>query len=546
MRNTIQFKSLLLFILIGSAFFISCNDEKFLGNPNRLFRPIVKKATYSGTWINLQWDRYTGAISYEIQLSVDSFKTILRTDRTDSTIHLVSGLDYDTHYQIRMRSIGDSILSTGDTIRSDYYTLPDITTLDYPTFLTAPTSSDVIDNSIRVKWTVNSIVYTRIDVMVTKDSVYKSVTLDANDNQAGMKIISGLQPATSYYVKIFQNNNYMGKKIFKTSNSQVFSGDIVDLRNYSNDVSTTLITQTFIDSISAAHPNGLNLILSGGTVYNITVGLQIPVSMNIVTGLSFNGKAILAMDGSFCVKAATNVGKLRFEKVFFSEGPTKLKTSGYYGATYALNFNQPGGNLDSLVLENCYLKYKRGAIRMQTTCSIKTMIIDNCFIDSIAGYGVINNGNDGSYIGDILVRNSTIAHSEKVFVGGKALGINSITLQNITTCYSPTTTTNYILDYNGNTIPGGITITNSLFGAGGAATANGMRSSCANITITNSYRATDLTWTLNTAGTDFVAPINDLVDFGAATNVIFADPTHSNFKVTDPKLVSKIGDPRWW
>ena len=27
---------------------------------------------------------------------------------------------------------------------------------------------------------------------------------------------------------------------------------------------------------------------------------------------------------------------------------------------------------------------------------------------------------------------------------------------------------------------------------------------------------------------------------------IFADPTKSNFKVTDTKLVNKIGDSRWW
>jgi hypothetical protein len=133
-----------------------------------------------------------------------------------------------------------------------------------------------------------------------------------------------------------------------------------------------------------------------------------------------------------------------------------------------------------------------------------------------------------------------------LFTCGKRLGINSITIENLTSCYSPTSTANYFLDYSGNTVPGGISIKNSLFGAASGATVNGMRSSCTNISITNCFRASDLVWTLNADGITQTAPIADFADFGKTTVQIFADPTKSNFKVTDAKLVSKIGDSRWW
>jgi hypothetical protein len=555
MKN-INFKSLFLLLILSTGLFVSCQDDAFLAGPDRLFRPIIQSPTAYQTSIQLQWVKYKGAKSYELNLSVDSFKTMLRDDRTDSTTHTFTGLNFDTKYQIRIRAIGDSILANGDTIKSQYFVVQDVTTLDYPTKLITPTSADELDNSIRVKWNQSSAVYTRIDICLHKDSAaIESVNLTTADNLAGVEIIKGLQPLTSYYAYIYQGTAYMGKKLFKTAASQVFTGDVVDLRGYTDAQALTILHQTFVDTLGINHPNGLNLILSGGTTYTIPT-LLIPVSMNIVTGLSFGGKAIMAVNGGFAISPSVTVDQVRFENVFFSQGNIsgKTKTDGNYGATYLFNLNQAAGNLNKLILEGCDIKYKRGVIRMQTSATIGNISMNNCLCDSIGGYGVINNGNATSRINDIVVSNSTFAHCDKLFVGGQTAGINSITISNITTYCSPATSF-YFLDYNTNLVPGGITITNSVFGPGftgstvatiALASVNGIRSSAANVTISNCYNTNDLTWAVNAVTLLPVAPITSFTNLGAPSTSIFGNVTTGNYTVTDPRLDKVIGDPRWW
>ena len=552
MRNILNFKKLVLFSAVIALVLVGCKDEEVLSNADRLFRPIINSATISTTWIKIDWDRFKGAKAYELEVSVDTFKTILRSNRTDSTQFTFTNLDFDTKYQIRLRSVGDSIVASGDTIRSKYYVL-NLATIDYPTLLIAPTSSDVIDKSIRVNWkVVAGTTYSRIDVMVNKDSVYKSVPVTSDDNLAGTKIISGLQPGTSYIVKIFTGADYKGKKTFKTTPSQIFSGDVVDLRDSTDVVAQSIFTQAYFDNLALIHPAGYNLVLSGGVTYILpTINISVPV--NIVTGLSFKGKANMAVNGSFGISTNTtkNVSKLRFEKIFFTQGTTsgKFKTDANYGGTYLINMNQADGNVDTLSFENCDIKYKRGAIRMQAKGTIGLVKINNCVFDSIGGYGIVNNAADASRINDIVVSNSTIAHADKLFTCGKLLSINSINISNITTYYSPAAS-GYFLDYNTNVVPGGVSITNSLFGPGGAGSAvNGMRFSTTTppaISVVNCYKTSDLTWAINATTLVVIAPINDFIELGKTSALTFGNVATSNYKVTDSKLVNKVGDPRWW
>jgi len=547
MKNIFKLKKIFLLLAVITLFISGCKDEELLFGADRLFRPIITPVTVSGTWMRLEWDRYKDVSNYELDLSVDTFETIYNSFKTDSAQITIKNLDYDTNYQIRLRAIGDSIISTGDSIKSEYYIFS-ISTLDYPTQLKTPTSADVIDKSIRVKWNVTALPYSRIDVMVSKDSVYKTVILNETENLAGERIISGLQPATSYIVKIYSGeNDYKGKKTFNTVSSQIFEGDVVDLRDYSDEEAKNMITQTFVDSLAILYPNGFNMVLSGGTSYAMPT-VNLPVSMNIVTGLSFKGKAMLAVNGGFGITAASNIGKIRFEKIFFTEGTVagKFKTDGNYGGTYVFNMNQANGNVESMIFEGCDIKYKRGVIRMQTSANINKLTINNCLIDSIGGYGVVNNGNDASYIGDIVVTNSTVLNADKVFVCGKALGIKSIIVEKVTTCYSPNGTGSYLFDYNGNTIPGGLSVKDCLFGVGKTETVNGMRSASTSISFDNCFKTSDLMWTINPTTLLPSYPINDLTDLGKTAAMIFVNPAASNFKVTESTLVNKVGDPRWW
>jgi hypothetical protein len=547
MKN-INFIKLILISSIFTLFFTSCKqDEDFL-LADRLFRPIVKTSTISGTWIKIEWDKYKGAKSYELELSTDTFKTILRSNRTDSTRFTFTNLEFDTKYQIRYRSVGDSIVASGDTIRSAY-SIVNLATIDYPTYLKTPESADIIDKSIRVKWNVTSLVYTRFDIMVSKDSVYKSVTITAEENAAGVKIISGLQPTTTYFVKIFDETGYKGKKVIKTVSSQVFEGDVVDLRDLTDDIALNKLSQLYFDSLATVYPNGFNLILSGGTKYKVPT-INMPVSVNIVTGLSFKGKAVMAVNGSIGVKAATTVPSIKMEKLFFTEGTDagKLRTDANFGGTYLFNLNQANGNVDNVVIENCEIKYKRGAFRIQTTSTVGLLTINNCIFDSIGGYGIVNLDNAGAMVTDLVLKNSTFLHYDGYLCRNikSTVQPNSIKVENITSCFAPASG-RYFFELTDRTYPGGIILKNSIFGSvkDAATTVNGLRSASTNVTVENCFKTSDLVWAVAVGATAPTFPI-DCAELGKTSAEIFADPATGNYKVSLSSLVNKAGDPRWW
>ena len=548
MKNNMNIAKRILLPVVILLVLAGCDRTEDLGNPDRLFRPIFKEPVVSMTWIKAEWDKYKGTNSYEVELSTDTFKNILRSNRTDSALITFNNLEFDTPYQIRVRGVGDSILSSGDTIRSEYNILH-TRTQDYPTQLITPASADVIDKSIRVKWTVTSLVYSHIDVMLDKNTVYKTIPITEADNLAGEKIISGLQPSTSYIVKIYSEDGYKGKKTFKTVDSQVFEGPVVDLRDFSDEEAFSKITQAFIDSLGTAYPEGFNLVLSGGSRYKLPT-INIPVSMNMVTGLSFKGKAIVAVNGNFGIKAATNVGAVKIEKVFFTEGTDagKLRTDGNFGGTYLFNFNQAEGNLGSLTIENCDIKYKRGVVRLQTTAKIDLLTINNTLADSIGGYGIVNLDNANSMVTDLVIKNSTFSHFDGYLCRNikTTASPNSIYVENITTCYAPAST-RYFFELTDRAYPGGITIKNALFGSvkDASTTVHGLRTSSTNVSIENCFKTSDLVWTIAAGATEPTYPI-ECTELGKTSTEIFADPLKMNFKVTNTALVKKVGDPRWW
>lgn len=542
MKKFINIKLLFVGLIIAMAIFSACeDDEKNLGNPPRLFRPVMNDVSSGMTWIKVVWDKYKGVEAYQLQISTDSFKTVLRDVTTDKTEYIFEDLDYDTTYQLRIKSLGTDIFS-------DWYVMENVKTADYPTKLITPTATDVIDVAVRVMWTPSELVYTRLDVF-KEDLLVKTVPLSEKDNLACQKIITDLMPEQTYVIKIYAGDEYCGKKTYTTTTSENFGENTVDLRSLSEEASRAVITQNFVDSIHALYSEGVTVVLMGGYTYEISTVL-ISHDIRFTTGLSLRGKAMMAINGNFGISSAADKPTIRFDKIFFTEGTQtgKRKTDSNYGGTYVFNINQSGANARKIELNHCDIKYKRGAIRMQTTSQIDSVTINNCVMDSIGGYGVVNNGHDAAYIGDIVVVNSTIAHADKVLVGGKALGVNSVTMQNVTTCYAPANKDSYFLDYNKNPVPGGIVLKNCLFGAGQDTTngVRGMRSACQNILVSGCYRTSDLIWYVPEGTTEPANPINDLIQLNVTTDELFRDPRHSDFTVTHELIVNKIGDPRWW
>jgi hypothetical protein len=541
----------LLPVLALCAFtFVACEQEEDLGKPDRLFRPIFKDVTKGGTWIMLNWDKFEGAESFEIQLSTDSFATMAVDTSVTTTSLNITGLEYDTEYQCRIRSIGSELLADGTTIQSNWYVGDNVSTDDYPTLLITPESSDLLDNSVRMKWNASAVVYDHITFI--KDSVLTTVPITEAENAACQKIVTGLDGKHSYVIKIYDAaGNYYGKKIYKTVAAQDFGENVVDVRGLNAATANSLITQSYIDSICTYYTGKkVTIVLDGGVSYKIpTILFSKNVEMFITTGLSFAGNAILYINSGFGVTAAETVNSLTFSNIIFTEGTDsgKKKTDSNYGGTYLFNFNQSGGNMNSLTLSGCDVRYKRGVVRLQTTATLGTVTINNCFMDSIGGYGIVNIDNAASTVNDILIKNSTISHADKVLVGSKpTISPNSVTLENVTTYYAPGSGI-YICDYNGKAVPGGIVLKKCLLGPGkDAAGINGVRSSTTSLSVTDCYMASDLIWYTAAGATAPVSPLADVVDCGLASTALFADPVKLNFKITATALVNKIGDPRWW
>lgn len=527
----------MLMVCIG--LFESCNDDDE-SKADRLFRPQITESFVSYTYFEVKWDRYAGVEKYELQLSVDSFKTVMKQVVTDSTMCRFDGLWYDTQYQLRIRSIGNKLTS-------EYYVSKDIKTQDLPTKLNSLKASDIIDTQVKITWT--DVTYDYLKVYKAKgDTLLQTINVTDLQNEEKQVIVKNLIPQKAYRVEAYKKVNgkdeYQGKKNFKTIASQIFEGDIVDLRDLSPEESLDKITADYIDELANTYPNGVTVILSGGITYNIGTDIPISVNMTFATGLSFAGFATMALDGNFTVTEAAAIDMIKFDMINFTDGPNNPKTSDNYGKAYILNLNRPGITLNNLNIENCVIKYKRGVIRLQDEAVINNLLVNNCIMDSIGGYGVINNANDKAYIGDIKVVNTTITHADAMFVGGKKLGVNSVTLENVTTCFAPKDG-GYIFNYDKNSVPGGITVRNSLFGIGGRLlspetlpSVNALRSNGANAIISNSFRTNDLSLVKKYA--------LDFTDIGTSTKKLFADPVNNNYTVTNNIIKGKAGDPRWW
>ncbi|GHT21980.1 hypothetical protein AGMMS4957_11630 [Bacteroidia bacterium] len=535
----LKIKGLLLAIGL-MPIFAACDDND-LGTAPRLFTPIVAE-DIGGTWIKATWDRYAGTLSYNLQLAEDeAFVNILANvsiNEEQDTEYTFENLWYNTQYYIRIQGIGNG------GIKSNVATYP-VKTLKLPTKLLSPASSDCIDTKIKVKWT--EAVYDNLQVYQGKDHV-KTIDLTTEDNAEKTVLITDLEPATTYTVHAYQGEEYVGEMDYKTVAAQVFYGAIVDLRGLSPTDAYSKLTQTYIDELATQYPNGFTVILEGGIHYGIeTVNLS--TSFNLVTGLNFSGNAIIEHNGGIGIKPDANIGFIIIDNIIFTDHPSAPKESGNFGGKYALDVRgtNEGARIGKLSLLGCDIRYKRGLFRAQSAVEIDSIVIDNCFIDSIGGYGVTNADNEKAYFKNVVAKNSTIAYAEKIFIGAKAVPVdrqNSLTLENLTICYSPKGTGNYIVDYNNQTLPGGVTIKNCIVGAGGT-TIRGMRSAAANINIDNNFRANDMAWTLNATTGEPESPI-DLTPLSAATIGVFANPENLNFKVTDANLINKVGDPRWW
>lgn len=555
------YKSLLLLgaVTCGTGAFTSCSDDE--STMSRLFRPVLGEDAFTIgldanqiPYITIEWDDYSDAEMYVL--------TLIPTDGSDSVVvetaeatHTFNNLKYDMEYNIKIKATSSKIPES-----KVYQT--SVTTLDFPTMLENVQNADIIDTQARISWD-GEVQYDTLKVYeVNSGELAAKVELTETDLLAGEVIVRGLAPKTEYRVEAYQGATYKGKKLFTTSAAEDFGGSVdengnvigvVDLRNLTADESYKLLSAAYVDSVAAAHGGSVTFVLQGGVTYRMqTLKLNSAGTIKFVTGLSLAGEAIFAVSGNFDIQADSHIDGIVLDKIFFTDIADKPKTGSNYGGTYLFNFDGAGASIDSIVITNCIIKYKRGVMRMKNSTTVNRFIMDNCVLDSIGGYGIANADNAGAVVKNIRMTNTTVSNAEKTFVGTKGLDeMESVNIENCTFVYCIADSKPFV-DYKGKTVPE-FNIKNCLFGVAGKNTAepapNGISgwSGDAKPACDKCYFASDLMWTMDAATGAPKTPL-DGETLSATTGELFVAPLESNFKLSDHedvKALKNIGDPRW-
>ena len=554
MKHTVKY---ILFAAACAVLSISsCQKESKITPADALFRPIVQSPEYGGQWIELNWEKYEGADYFE--LVITGKDGLSSTVQTDTTFYRFEGLNYDTSYDIIVRSVSRS---TGLTSR--YYIVPTVTTEDFPTKLK---SVSAVDNMANITWSGDS--YTKL--------VCTTYTLDEDGSRiegqskefevspdAEQATVEGLTAGSNYIVRAYNGEDYKGKKLFATANAEVYEGVVEDLRLIDAESAYSYFTQTYVNGIIEANPDqDITFILKGGTEYELaTINFAATTgTIRIVTGLSLEGKATFRVSGNFSVASGASVGKISMEKVIFTDHPSKVGGASNFGGTYLFNFNQANSALGTLNLQNCDIRFKRGVLRSQTTATIDNIVIDGCTFDYIGGYGITNADNAAAATRNIKVSNSSFSHCEKMFVATKPTDKTmTFSAENCTFCWVPKGG-NYFLDFNGMTVEP--VLKNCIFGpAGHQGTAGDLNAFRGNgsLTVDNCYGTSDISWGMNaTTGEpnsmmDLKSTGADVAGTFAAAEVSYTDiTTVTSLPEMDFTLLSKdlkaekVGDPRWY
>jgi len=550
MKRVLKYKLLLLVALAGcSLVFSSCEDNNSLPPANALFRPILTSDdfTLGGTTITAKWNRYTGADWFDLML-VDAYGDTIKA-KTDTTTYTFTNLTYDTQYTFMIRSH-----SNKSGLESKYFVYTDLSTNTYDTNLNVPTSADEIDTQVRVSWTgaTYDTMYISQKAFTGKDSLIRKVPVPASANTAGQLIVKNLKSNTTYKITAYYQGQYFGYRSYKTAVPQYFSGAVIDLRG--RDVSTAYTTLS-TDSLTAwlnKYPNqNLTIVLDGGITYRMPQ-INVPATtgkITFVTGLSLNGNANFAVSGSIIPYGS--IGGLTFQKIFFTEAPLEgasyAKGAANFGGTYVINCNQVGYHVGKLDFESCSIKYKRGIVRVQATTTIDSLDINNCIVDSIGSYGVVNTSKIDQQVNYVGINNSTIAHAQKLLVCNSNTAMVGVNIANCTFSYDCTSGV-YLFDFNSSAVTNGISINNSIFGP--SYDGNGIcsyRIKSGTFTMTGCYCTSDLTWFVPTGGTSPTSAFgSEVTVLSGGVAAVWKNPTNSDFTVINSTVKSaKCGDPRW-
>lgn len=441
-----------------AAFLVIYACEKEENYPRtRLFSPVLNEGLIAeGNTIIVNLGKMKGAVSYMIEISEDTFKTIDYTFNVDTNYFTINSaligedLWWYTLYQIRATAHADDPLYDSKTAP-----LGAIRTAKYPSNMNAPTSFDVLDTKVKVSWIPVGDLITGIKVFGIADKrlenplIEYQVTQDARDS--AYMIITGLEAEKSYWVAIYSGEKYRGWEMYTTIEAFLTGDNVIDLTGLGN-------PNVLIDTLPDL-PGGSIVLLEGGMTYNIvTYGFD--KSLTFMKGYSFAPSLpVINCSNNFNLADGASVDSIIFKNIAFS---------GAFDANYVFNIDK-SGTIGEIRFENCEIKSLRGIIRMKEgTGTLGKFSIINCIVERIRDYGVLSVDWETWTTNNILLKNSTFSKCRAFLVS--RTNSNSIVIEDCTISETPSAGGFYLFRWRGtdgnNNVTAGVKIYNTLWGHG--------------------------------------------------------------------------------
>lgn len=548
MKNIFKTMLLLAAVTTTTGAFVSCSDDDDLAKADALFRPIINSDDNIemgldenlSPYIIVSWDNYTDANQYTVKVEATD-GTGAKETTTNELKCRFDNLQYDKEYFVYISSA-----NTKNGLASKPYSLT-VTTPDYPTSLQSPATTDIIDIAARIKW-AKGVSYDRLVVIKdADDEKVAEIAVTDEDNAICEKIISGLEPKTTYRVEAYSGDNYRGKKRITTGAADVFDGNIVDLRGWNEDDSYKFIENNLDSLMTQVYPNqDITIVMEGGTKYrlkstklNSTSGV-----IKFVTGQTLAGFAELEVNSNFDLNTEAQVGGLIFEKINIW-GAQPEESDGNFGGQYVFNIAGKDSKINLIRFVNCDIKWKRGLLRQKDNAStVVNFEMEGCTVDSIAGYGIANSDKEGCCVQNIRVKNSTFSTCKVMFTNTKGkIAPNDVVIENCTFVDCPQGG-KFITDFKGNKPTGDFKLSNCLFGPGQGELA--MWSGSDSPDGSDIFYTSDIVW--KPTGEEDPTPVAQLAGTTISTDVAgtFRNWAAGDFTILNTKELKMVGDPRWY
>lgn len=548
--------NLALFLLVAGLILFSTackKDDDMSYEKTRLFRPVLSEDLMAElNTIIINMGKIKEATSYTIEVSRDSFATVLYTIESDTNYVVLdeqtlngNSLLWYTVYQIR--ATAHSADPTFDSKPSD---LGEIRTERFPSILHIPTEGDILDVQARVSWDLIGAEVTKIRVFAGADELLETPLLefdvDAAAQAAGEFFVSGLQPSTFYQIAIYSGDNadvLRGWEAYTTIASAI---DLTDPNVI--DLSQSEDPDALVNAIPTA-TDGQIIVLKKGVQYNLPSD-PLDKSITITAAYGFgNQKAILFTTGNWNIAEGSNIDHIRF---------IDLELRGEdIGGDYVFNPNlSTMTTVNELTFDNCVINHFRGIIRIRSLMFLTNYNINNCIVHHIGGYGIITADTDGAgnaAFDNVALTNSTFNKIHVMFQ----------TRQNAQSVLIDNCTFSEFADPDGivfrwrgeagvlSNVLNGITITNSIFGHAwdegmtGNLAVRGIHSGleATLFNVVNTYATSDFAFTPGSEIPGFPA-----LNYGGTATDLWVDPYDAmDFHFNDSGFSGKndSGDPRW-